>query len=436
MYYFVNLLLRAQSCRSPENISHGIVNVMQTSFSSQTKVPDFVLDKLIHILPGLLRDRRKVCLSPAGSLTRALLSSGLLAGLDIVAVIDRAPEKNSNGIMGLPVIHPSNIVQSGAEAILVFSLSFRQEIILQLIPGCVVANIDLIDMADAQTSVGQTSPHLGEFLSSARRLEQIHTLLCQAEIRALLSEPRFSDPRRIENHGYKCYSQHDEDGILAEIINRLERPIPHCFVEFGVGDGMENNTFFLLKQGWEGLWIEGSPISCTSIRNSFSTYLDSGKLKLLNSFINKENIDGLISSVYTGDIGVLSVDIDGNDYYVWERINSISPLVAIVEYNGKFPPPLRWTIDYDENHSWKMDDYQGASLAALFDLAQKKNYQLVGCNLNGTNAFFVRKDCLTSRFLISNDPADYYHPARYYLTEGYKSMAGHAPSPRPGRFWS
>lgn len=410
--------------------------MIQPPFNNQTKIPDFVLDKLIQILPGLLRDQRKVCLSPAGSLTKALLSSGFLAGLDIVAVVDRAPERNSEGVFSLPVIHPNALPQSGADVVLVCSLSFRQEILLQLIPGCVSANIEVLDMAETQASATQTAPHLGELLSNIRRLEHIHTLLCQAEIRDLLSEPRLSDPRRVETHGYKCYSQHDEDGILAEIISRLERPIPHRFVEFGVGDGMENNSLLLLKQGWEGLWIEGSPVSCVSIRSNFSTYISNGRLKLLNSFINRDNINDLISSVYSGEIGVLSVDIDGNDYYVWQNISAVNPLVTIIEYNGKFPPPLRWTIDYDPDHSWKLDDYQGASLSALFDLGQEKGYQMVGCNLNGTNAFFVRKDCLTSRFLISNNPADYYHPARYYLTEGYKGMAGHVPSPRPGRFWS
>ena len=152
--------------------------------------------------------------------------------------------------------------------------------------------------------------------------------------------------------------------------------------------------------------------------------------------ITRENINELIGQRFSGEIGLLSVDIDGNDYYVWEAIEVISPRIVVTEYNAKFPPPLKWSIAYDPNQLWDYSDYQGASLAALAELGSRKNYQLVGCNINGTNAFFVRQDLLKGLFLESPDPMVYYHPPRYYLMEGFRQMSGHRPDPRPGCFFN
>ena len=93
---------------------------------------------------------------------------------------------------------------------------------------------------------------------------------------------------------------------------------------------------------------------------------------------------------------------------------------------------MKWSIEYDKNHIWNLTDYQGASLAALAELGDKKQYQLVGCNLNGTNAIFVRKDKINDQFLVTNDLLEYYHPPRYFLTDGYRMMCGHVPDPRMG----
>lgn len=269
----------------------------------------------------------------------------------------------------------------------------------------------------------------------AIQLPQIRALLCLADIDRILKSECFRNPLRLEPYGFKCYSQHDEDGMLAEIIKRISVPVPKTFVEFGIGDGLENNTLFLLKQQWKGLWIEAGVENVDKIRRSFKTIIENKQLVFLETLITRDNIDKLIGSVLKGEIGLLSIDIDGNDLYAWERIEVISPCVVIIEYNAKFPPPIRWSIDYDEKHVWNSTDYMGASLAALADLGKKKGYQLVGCNLNGTNAFFVRKDLVNNRFLVSDNLMDYYNSPRYYLLEGYSLLAGHKPDPRMGRIW-
>ena len=230
----------------------------------------------------------------------------------------------------------------------------------------------------------------------------------------ILADSKYNNPLRLEPYGYKVYSQNDEDGLLYEIFRRIGIKT-RSFVEFGVGNGLENNSLYLLKQGWHGLWIEGSSQHVQYIKDKFSKILKTGQLSLIESFITKDNINTLIKSTFSNEIDLLSIDIDGNDYHIWQAIDVISPRVVCIEYNAKFVPPVKWTIEYNPKHTWDGSDYQGASLAALAELGSQKGYQLVGCNLSGINAFFVRKDLLDNNFLISDNLMDYYHPPRYYL---------------------
>lgn len=148
--------------------------------------------------------------------------------------------------------------------------------------------------------------------------------------------------------------------------------------------------------------------------------------------MTRDNINSLIQSVFSDEIDLLSIDIDGNDYYIWEAINVISPRVVCIEYNSKFVPPIKWAIEYNPEHIWDGSDYQGTSLAALVELSVQKGYQLVGCNLNGVNAFFVRNDILDGKFMVSDNLIDYYQPPRYYLSS---APIGHPSSPQLGKYW-
>ncbi|OAV73463.1 hypothetical protein Barb6_00220 [Bacteroidales bacterium Barb6] len=207
--------------------------------------------------------------------------------------------------------------------------------------------------------------------------------------RSLLRDPKYSDLNRLEPYGFKVYSQNDEDGIIQEIFKRIGTT-SKTFVEFGAGDGLENNTAYLLMQGWRGFWIEGSSASVKNIKNIYERAICCSQLFIENVFITKDNIDSLISKYFTGEIDLLSIDIDRNDYYIWKNIRSINPRVVIVEYNGKFPPPCSYIMKYDENHQWDGSDKQGMSLQSATNLGESLGYQLVGTNLSGVNAFFVR----------------------------------------------
>lgn len=220
----------------------------------------------------------------------------------------------------------------------------------------------------------------------------------------------------LEKYGYKVYSQNDEDGIIQEIFNRIGTT-NKIFIEFGVQNGLECNSHYLLFKNWKGLWIEGSQESYNEIKIRFNPLISNGTLKVENAFITRDNINSLIyTNKIQGEIDLLSIDIDGNDYYVWERIDVVKPRVVIIEYNGKFSPDLEWVMAYNENHIWDGSDWHGASLKALELLGKRLDYQLVGTNLNGANAFFVRKDLINNLFFEPGIAEKLYNPLRLQMT--------------------
>ena len=150
-----------------------------------------------------------------------------------------------------------------------------------------------------------------------RRLNTLAVIERERYLRELLSDPKYDDLKRLEKYGYKIYSQHDEDEIIQEIFRQIG-PTSRTFVEFGVEDGLENNTLKLLLEGWSGLWIEGNPAAVLKIKQKFFDVLESGRLQVMAAFIDRDNINSLIGAHFTGEIDLLSIDIDGNDIYVLE----------------------------------------------------------------------------------------------------------------------
>jgi hypothetical protein len=244
-----------------------------------------------------------------------------------------------------------------------------------------------------------------------------------AEWRALLAQPRYGEPGRLERYGGKVWSQCDEDGILAEIFRRIGEG-GRRFVEFGVANGRECNTLKLLVEGWRGLWMESSAQHCAEIRRVFAAPLAEGRLELKETSVTAENIEALLSGaavVASGELDLLSIDIDGNDYHVLKSIRALRPRVIVVEYNGKFPPPMDVVPPYDPEHVWDGTDYAGASLQAIANLAARRGYRLVGTNVAGVNAFFVREDLAGGGRFAEGGAAALYNPARYWLTRGTPS---------------
>jgi hypothetical protein len=241
------------------------------------------------------------------------------------------------------------------------------------------------------------------------------------QLQKLYEQPHFNERGRLLKSGFKVYSQNEEDGIIQEIFNRIGLKHKY-FVEMGVGNGLENNTLFLLLQGWKGLWIEGGPKNSKFIKDKFGFIIKNNTLLFDDSFINRENINGILKhNKVPYEVDLLSVDLDGNEYHIFKQIDVISARVVVIEYNAKFPPPVLWVMKYNPNHLWDSTDYMGASLKSLENLFNGKNYSLVGCNVTGSNAFFVRNDLLGENFLQPFTAENHYEPSRYWLTPGMVS---------------
>jgi hypothetical protein len=264
-----------------------------------------------------------------------------------------------------------------------------------------------------------TSSARRQKLASAGEFAQLHSYL-----HTLLDSPRNADERRLLKSGYRVYSQADEDGILHEIFRRIGEG-KRTFLELGAGNGLENNTLFLLIQGWSGIWIEGSDRKAANSKKNMAAQIAEGRLQIEQHFITAPTIDKKIASLAAGrEIDLLSIDLDGNDYYILDAIGSISPRVIVAEYNSKFPPDIPWIIEYNEAHHWDGTDYFGASLKSLGLLLAGRGYALVGCSILGTNAFFVRTDFVNeSRFCPPFTAENHYEPSRYFLLPAFQ--AGH-----------
>ncbi|WP_287676447.1 MULTISPECIES: hypothetical protein [unclassified Microcystis] len=197
----------------------------------------------------------------------------------------------------------------------------------------------------------------------------------------LHKNPKYDNPKKLNRYEFKVFSQAGEDGIISEIFNRIGTT-NKFFVEFGVGNGLENNSAYLLVKGWQGYWIEGSDRFCQSIRQSFEDLIANQQLTLKNTFITGENIEDLFrkGNVPT-ELDLLSIDIDGNDYWVWQAITNYRPRVVILEYNAIYPPESSWVMQYNPSHQWKYNSHMGSSLKALEKLGHQKGYKLVACSL-------------------------------------------------------
>jgi hypothetical protein len=192
------------------------------------------------------------------------------------------------------------------------------------------------------------------------------------------------------------------------------------FVEFGVGDYTESNTRFLLKNdNWKGLLIDGSTSNMRKIQASHEHWQHD--LTMECSFITKSNINHLISkNGISGEIGILSVDIDGNDYWVWDAISCVNPAIVICEYNSLFGPSATVSTPYQDDfyiytahHSGL---YWGASIAAFNHLARQKGYSLIGSNSAGNNIFFVRDDLVGELPCLTPEQA--HVPSRFRISRG------------------
>lgn len=245
-------------------------------------------------------------------------------------------------------------------------------------------------------------------MTSARRLREFATAirtppaidrallesgaLLQSELLARDNERR--DVRTLDDVEFRVFSQFGDDGILQFLIRRLD--VLPTFVEMAAANYAEASTRLLLvKDNWRGLIADSSEANIQSVRASELYWRHD--LTAVRSFITAENVNALLAdNGFSGDVGVLVLDIDGNDYWVWEALEAIRPAIVGVEYNSIFGGDRSVVVPYDASFSrtaahWS-NLYWGASIGALADLAARLGYRLVGSNSAGNNVYFVREE--------------------------------------------
>lgn len=206
--------------------------------------------------------------------------------------------------------------------------------------------------------------------------------------------------------GFRAFSQYDEDGILLYLFALLG-VVHRQAVEICAGDGIECNAAnLIINHGWHALLVDGQQENVTRGRRFYARCRDTSLSppKFVHAWVEPDNVNALIEeNGASGEIDLLTIDLDGMDYWVWQAITCIRPRVVVTEYQGGWEAEQALTLPYQKNFSsWALSQgrwgIEGASLLALTKLATQKGYRLVGCNRNDTNAFFVRND-LGAEFL-------------------------------------
>lgn len=219
-----------------------------------------------------------------------------------------------------------------------------------------------------------------------------------------------SDIASLSEVEFKVFSQFGDDGIIQWLVQEVALP-SRTFVEFGVEDYTESNTrFLMMSDNWSGLVIDGSPDNIDSIRRS--GYYWRHQLQAQAAFVDADNINGLLTSANLGrEIGLLHIDIDGNDYWIWKAIDAVVPAIVVLEYNAVFGADRAITVPYDRafrrTAAHFSNLYFGASLQALRKLSESRGYLFIGCNSAGNNAYFVRAERASARTKALAERATY-----------------------------
>jgi hypothetical protein len=254
-----------------------------------------------------------------------------------------------------------------------------------------------------------------------------------------LPTPKFED---VE---FRTYSQFGEDGILLYIFSVIGTTNKKC-VEICGGGGIDNTTNLIINQGWNGMFFDGNERKIRKGQQFYARCADTKMWppKLVHTWVSAENINELLEeNGYIGEVDLLSLDMDGIDYWVWKAIESINPRVVVLEYNNALGPDLSVTVPYKADFVWQgnkismqryrvkkvmnsflgkktkdwFDNYYGASLTAFAKLGKQKGYRLIGCEHYGINAFFIRED-IGEEILPEIAPsACFNHPFSQYASE-------------------
>jgi hypothetical protein len=221
-----------------------------------------------------------------------------------------------------------------------------------------------------------------------RQLRRLHAGV-DGLVRATFLQPdTLPYPQRLVASGFRLHSQNSEDGILLALFRTIGMGSGR-FVELGSGSSGGNAAMFATEFGWTGLMVEGDAGKAAMAGRRFP------QIDAVCAWITPESVNGLIEQHgFGGEVDLLSIDVDGNDYWVWDALTVCTSRVVVLEYNSMFGPDRAVTIPYDPafNRRDHRFCYFGASLAGLTTLSARKGYRLVAVDPTGVNAFFLRND--------------------------------------------
>ena len=226
------------------------------------------------------------------------------------------------------------------------------------------------------------------------------------------SPPARQPPIDLNAFRRTVYSQGGEEGMLEKIFE-LVPPTERFCVEFGASDGLRNSNtaLFVRERGFRGVFLEGSNDRYAKLAANYAAVPHA---RLVHARVQPDTIEQLFDAAEVPSrFDLLSIDIDGNDYWVWRALERHRPRVLVIEYNPYYQPPARWVMAFNPDHAWDGTTYYGASLASLVALSREKGYELVGCDGNGNNAFFVEAAYLPRFGLADNSAEALFRPAFY-----------------------
>ena len=244
------------------------------------------------------------------------------------------------------------------------------------------------------------------------------------------SESGSPQRRSFRDVGFGVYSQHDEDGILLYIFGLIGMNT-YRSVEICAGDGIECNTAnLLLNHRWTGLLVDGNAENVRRARDFYRTRPETRHWPpdIVQAWLTRENINEVILNAgYSGEIELLSLDVDGVDFWIWEALSVVHPRVVVLEYNHLLGPNVSLSVPYRPDFVAEFtkygSDYAGASLQAFIGSGRRKGYRFVGTNAIGTNAFFVGNE-ISPTLLPEADPLEAFnHPrAKFGMSVRYQAI--------------
>lgn len=300
---------------------------------------------------------------------------------------------------------------------------------LKTLPGVVGAHGRLIDeVKDTLTELGEHVNRMDhavqarQWLETDRALYSVLALLAERH-RNISERPAGQHPvTALTPYELRVFSQNGEDGVLAEILTRVGAG-ERFFVEFGVESGREGNCVSLADVfGWRGLFLDCDEIFFPELELK---YRANDAVRTMQAMVTPENAEELFATCGVPlEPDVLSIDVDGGDYWIWESIQEYRPRVLVIEYNSALDPSRRLVEPREHDGGWNGTDYFGASLAAIRSLSESKGYRFVHAELCGVNAFFVREDLADGRFPAVEDVPAPGRPNYFQQGKGHPPAVG------------